>query len=91
MLAFIFFCFALIRSVVSKKAQIRISTATSTSPLFEYMRRFLEITFIVVVLYAVVKVIPNLGGGSSSQKSGAGNVASRQLSSLMVNMQASSA
>lgn len=50
----------------------------------------MEITFVVVLLYAIVKVIPSLnsrgvvgsGGGSD-----AGSIATRQLSTLMVNMQ----
>ena len=57
------------------------------------MDRFLEITFIVVLLYAVVRVIPQIMGGSSSSDKGSaaapdpGTVASRQLSTLMINMQ----
>lgn len=68
--------------------QVRISTAGSTSPLFEYLRRFLEITFVVVVLYTIVKFIPVLRNkrvGSSSYDME--SIASRQLSTLMVNMQ----
>lgn len=71
--------------------QIRVSTATASSPLFEYVRRFLEITFIVVFLYAVVKVIPQMAASSSrggaAAAADAGSVASRQLSTLMINMQ----
>ena len=79
-------------SNVRRPWQIRISAANASSPLFEYIRRFLEITFIVVVLYSVVKIIPvmSAGGSSSQSTSGgddAGSVASRQLSTLMINMQ----
>lgn len=72
------------------REQVRISTATSTSPVFEYLRRFLEITFVVVVLYAIVKVIPTLRSASSAGGGGGtdmSSIASRQLSTLMINMQ----
>lgn len=70
--------------------QIRVSTATSSSPLLECLRRFLEITFIVVILYAVVKILPSSSSSSSPSSSAqatAASMASRQLSTLMINMQ----
>jgi hypothetical protein len=71
--------------------QIRINTANASSPLVEYLRRFLEITFVVVALYAIVKILPALKRSSSSQSSGSGaaatSIASRQLGTLIINMQ----
>lgn len=69
--------------------QVSISAASSTSPVFEYLRRFLEITFVVVLLHAIVKVIPSLNarGAGAATGGGAGSIAARQLSTLMVNMQ----
>lgn len=73
--------------------QIRISTANASSPLVEYLRRFLEITFVVVALYAIVKILPTLArspspsGSSSGSAAAASSIASRQLGTLMINMQ----
>jgi hypothetical protein len=52
----------------------------------------MEITFVVVVLYAIVKVVPGLksssGGPNASNDGSMGSIASRQLSSLMVDTRA---
>jgi hypothetical protein len=67
--------------------QIRISTASSTSPLLEYIRRFLEITFVVVVLYAIIKVLPKDPTPPAVGQETAASVASKQIGTLMINMQ----
>lgn len=59
--------------------QIRINAVTASSPLFEYVRRFLEIAFIVVILSACVKLM--------SSTTLAAVTAVQQMSTLMVNMQ----
>ena len=59
--------------------QIRISTVTASSSLFEYVRRFLEIAFVVVILSACVKLL--------SRTTLAAMTAAQQMSTLMVNMQ----
>jgi hypothetical protein len=62
-------------SDIPKWLQIRFSAASASSPLFEYIRRFLEIAFVVVVLSAIAKLL------TTSQ------AIQQQLGTLMVNMQ----
>lgn len=60
--------------------QIRLSAASATSPLFEYVRRFTEIAFVVAMLSASVKIL-------SSRKEAMSITAVQHISTLMVNMQ----